>query len=92
MFSLFFQQGPPSAQILRTLHENSRGRGTRGVLDWPYPTSLDLPTPGRTSSMSSSEATMRADYLASHSSHRVEPTPTPTGKGSTFLLINFVKN
>ena len=84
MCFLVLQQRPPSTQTLRVLHENSRGRGTRGVLDWPYPTSLDLPTPGTmSSSRSSTEATMRADYMASHSSHRFEPSPTGKGKNLT---------
>ena len=77
----FLQQGPPTAQSLRVLTENrGRGRGTNGVLDWPYPTMLDLPTPGRSSR--SDEDTMRADYMASHASQAsTQPmNPTPTGE------------
>ena len=76
VFLLSFQQGPPSAQTLRVLHENSRGRGTHGVLNWPYPTVLDPPTPGGLSSRAETEAAMRSDYLASHSAQRMNPTPT----------------
>ena len=81
-FLFVFQQGPPSAHVLRVLHENNRGRGTNGVLGWPYPTVLDLPTPGGLSSRAETEATMRSDYLSSHSAQRIDPTPT--GKESFY--------
>ena len=71
------QQMPPSTQALRVLSENGRGRGTRGVLDWPYPTVLDRTSPGQ---QHSSEDVMRSDYLASHSGHRQRLNPSPTGK------------
>ena len=75
---------PPSTQALRVLSENGRGRGTRGVLDWPYPTVLDRTSPGQ---QHSSEDVMRSDYLASHSGHRQRLNPSPTGK-VTFDLIS----
>lgn len=77
---------PPRTQSLRVLTENGRGRGTHGVLNWPYPTVLDSPAPGR--SNASSEETMRADFLASQSSQashiKHRPDPTPTGKVHTW--------
>ena len=79
------------AQSLSVLSENrGRGRGTRGVLDWPYPTVLDLPTPGQSSR--SDEEMMRSDYMASHG-YRINPTPTGESNISLTILTreNFLK-
>ena len=82
------QQMPPGTQsvsVLQNLTNMSRGRGTRGVLDWPYPTILDRTPPGR---QSSSEDTMRADFLMSQEAHLSDPVP----QGKWFRLHGYFLN
>ena len=94
-FSPFVQQMPPGTQsvsVLQNITNLGRGRGTRGVLDWPYPTILDRAPPGR----QSSEETMRADFLMSQNSHLSDPSPQGKEIRSfgilSHVLLNLFRN
>ena len=90
-FFLLLQQMPPGTQsvsVLQNVTNLGRGRGTRGVLDWPYPTILDRAPPGR----QSSEETMRADFLMSQNSHLSDPSPQGKEIRSFGILCHVLLN